>query len=330
MASKYDIYQPGDVLNKETGSTLVENLGKGRGVICCGGCQRKYEAKISNVLNGSLCRRCAKTGSRNPQWKDYKPGDVLNKDTGSIFICRTKIINNRDRLGYVLCGGCNRVYETRIDRVVQGCLCKKCREEKIRNAKTIYKPGDIIVAKNGLQFLFVKELPSRRFAEKISRYGIFSYLLDGDKPQKEFECQLGHVLTGKYTGIGASSAEATFEKALNELKILYYSQFSFEDLVDKNILRFDFAIPLKEDKILLIELDGEQHVKPVAFFGGEESFDTIRFHDELKNKYVDSHDNLLLIRISHTEFSNITVNFVADLLKDYGFFNQKARGQGGE
>ena len=56
---------------------------------------------------------------------------------------------------------------------------------------------------------------------------------------------------------------------LKENKIIYEQEKTFEWLRDKGCLYLDFYLP---DYNIAIECQGEQHFKPVDFFGGEEGF----------------------------------------------------------
>ena len=70
--------------------------------------------------------------------------------------------------------------------------------------------------------------------------------------------------------------------------------------------RYDFAIILDNEVIRLVEFDGEQHTKPIEFFG---DFETIQKRDQIKNEYALSH-NIPLVRIPHWERDNITLNMI--------------------
>ena len=54
---------------------------------------------------------------------------------------------------------------------------------------------------------------------------------------------------------------------------------------------------------MCIEYDGEQHFRPIEFFGGIESFKNLILKDELKNLYCQE-NNLSLLRISYKENIN--------------------------
>ena len=51
---------------------------------------------------------------------------------------------------------------------------------------------------------------------------------------------------------------------------------------------------------MCIEYDGEQHFRPIEFFGGIESFKNLILKDELKNLYCQE-NSLSLLRISYKE-----------------------------
>lgn len=70
--------------------------------------------------------------------------------------------------------------------------------------------------------------------------------------------------------------------------------------------RYDFAIILDNEVIRLIEFDGEQHTKPIKFFG---DFATIQKRDQIKNEYALSH-NIPLVRIPYWERDNITLDMI--------------------
>ena len=68
---------------------------------------------------------------------------------------------------------------------------------------------------------------------------------------------------------------------LKENKIIYEQEKTFEWLRDKGCLYLDFYLP---DYNIAIECQGEQHFKPVDFFGGEEQFKRRQELDFIKHK----------------------------------------------
>jgi hypothetical protein len=103
-------------------------------------------------------------------------------------------------------------------------------------------------------------------------------------------------------GCGCSSCfESKGEKhiatILNSNNIQFIRQKSFDECRGKsNPLRFDFFLP---ELNVLIEYDGQQHFKPIDYFGGEKSLKKQQHLDTIKNKFA-SDNNILLIRVPYT------------------------------
>lgn len=89
-------------------------------------------------------------------------------------------------------------------------------------------------------------------------------------------------------------------------KIQAIRQHSFKDCVYKRKLRFDFYLP---ELNVCVEYDGEQHYRPVPFWGSENKkanneFEKNKTRDEIKNKYC-KEKNIPLIRIPYWEKDNL-------------------------
>lgn len=90
-------------------------------------------------------------------------------------------------------------------------------------------------------------------------------------------------------------------KYLDCKHIKYIKEKIFNECKDKKPLPFDFYL---QDYNLLIEFDGEQHYKSFNYFGGEEGFKKLQYHDKIKNKYCKD-NNIPLLRIRYDEVNNI-------------------------
>ena len=94
-----------------------------------------------------------------------------------------------------------------------------------------------------------------------------------------------------------SKGELEIRKILENNNIKYISQKRFEKCKNINILPFDFYLP---NLNLCIEYDGEQHYKPINYFGGKKEFKNIQIRDQIKNKYC-KNNNIKLLRIKYNE-----------------------------
>lgn len=93
-----------------------------------------------------------------------------------------------------------------------------------------------------------------------------------------------------------SSNEILIGNILKENGINFQKEKSFDSCKSVKKLRFDFYLP---DYNTCIEYDGLQHFKPIAYFGGEESFNNTKKNDSIKNKYCQD-NGISLIRIPYT------------------------------
>jgi len=99
----------------------------------------------------------------------------------------------------------------------------------------------------------------------------------------------------------SSKLEIKTLKFLKDNNIHFEREKTFDDCKYINKLRFDFFIPSKN---LCIELDGEQHFRPIDFFGGLKSYILSKKRDYIKNKFC--RDNSInLLRIPYYEKDHI-------------------------
>lgn len=99
----------------------------------------------------------------------------------------------------------------------------------------------------------------------------------------------------KSCGCVKSHGEEIISKILTENNIIFEKEYSFDNLIYKQKLRFDFAI-FNNDGTLshLVEYDGIQHFEQTNWGTLEET----QFRDKIKNQYcIDN--NIKLIRLSN-------------------------------
>lgn len=109
-----------------------------------------------------------------------------------------------------------------------------------------------------------------------------------------------------------SKGEFKIKKILDENKISYKQQYTFDNLKLKNLLRFDFGILDENGKLLhLIEYDGPQHTICDRWYGGKESFEKLKLSDNMKNNYCEK-NNIKLTRISYKNFKTFTLKDIME------------------
>lgn len=95
-----------------------------------------------------------------------------------------------------------------------------------------------------------------------------------------------------------SKYESMTEIFLKENNVYYVREKTFVNLVYKKKLRIDFFLP---DLNKAIEVDGEQHYKPIKLFGGEEKYKEGIKKDNIKTDFC-KNNNINLLRIPFYEY----------------------------
>jgi very-short-patch-repair endonuclease len=141
------------------------------------------------------------------------------------------------------------------------------------------------------------------------------YLIDNNidflplQPQSYYGTEYKSVSDFLNLGISKFSyGEKKIIKFLDKNKIGYIHQHRFDDCCFINKLIFDFYLI---DKRICIEFDGEQHFRPIDFFGGEEAFLLRKKRDSIKDKYC-IENKIKMIRISYED-----INIVNKILTKY-------------
>lgn len=107
--------------------------------------------------------------------------------------------------------------------------------------------------------------------------------------------------------IQRSKGEEKIIEWFESRNIDYKHQQSFDDLigVGGKKLRYDFSVKtFNEEIVALIEFHGDQHFRPVEWFGGNESFERLTQNDKLKTQYAKD-NNIPLIVIMYREQNRI-------------------------
>lgn len=97
-----------------------------------------------------------------------------------------------------------------------------------------------------------------------------------------------------------SSYENYIVKILQKEKIRFVREKTFEDLKEGRF-RFDFYIANYGGRAVIVEVDGEQHFKPIY---GRQNFLKAQEHDRRKNSYCLA-KGIPLYRIPYWEIKNV-------------------------
>lgn len=125
---------------------------------------------------------------------------------------------------------------------------------------------------------------------------------------------LGHLTATKGTlscpQCKASRGEMRISQLLNELRLEYYTQYTFATCKFKSgcLARFDFYLPKQN---IIIEYDGEQHFYQANNW---EPLEKIQERDAYKTQWCQD-NNIPLIRIPYTDYTKLTTEYLLDLIK---------------
>lgn len=142
---------------------------------------------------------------------------------------------------------------------------------------------------------------------EVAPYSNKKYKFICEKCGEEFK-KILNDLNRKDKGVicsncSSSQLEQSTKKVLDKYNIEYIREYYYENLLsDKRIfLRFDFYLP---NYNLLIECQGQQHIKRAKGWQTEESFKRQQIYDKRKKDYCKK-NNIKLLEIWYYEIDNI-------------------------
>ena len=117
-----------------------------------------------------------------------------------------------------------------------------------------------------------------------------------------------------------SKGEQEVRIVLENKYIKFKSQYTFDNLRDIELLRFDFGVlDINKNLVGLVEFDGIGHYDKDSF--GEKSYKKTKLHDQMKNTYCVK-NNIPLLRIPYWEFDNVE-KLLIDWLIDIKLLNKE-------
>lgn len=269
---------------------------------CKKGCS--YKSTIDNKVHGKTnCPYCS--GNRVNEYNNLlhnKPhlgktwNYLKNKKSPSMYSIGSKY------LASWICSKCGDEFNREVKSINEKCKCRKCSysDSGKRNRDSYSKVINDFKLVHGDKYIYEKikyELSSKKVEIVCRKHGSF------------FQTPNNHV-----GGAGCPRCKETFgeRKIKNTLKLLgvqYKEQKTFKGLVgDSSRLRIDFFITHLEgvelNQKIIIEYNGEQHYRPIDFFGGQKQFDKQQRYDQKKRDFAKD-KGFKMIEIRYTEFKNI-------------------------
>ena len=247
----------------------------------CKNCGHIWKPTWDNLRVGKGCPKCLVDSLKTPHNKFVEDIKAINsgieikskyENMKSMILCRCNIDGTE--------------FKIRADSLTAGFGCPTCS----------------IKARSKSHDEFIREMQSVNDYIKITGEYI------NKRTKVECTCgRCGHIwealpnnlLEGSNCpncSIPMSTGEKLVEEYLINKNIEYKKEHTFNNCKNDIVLRFDFYLP---NANVCIEYDGEQHFRPIEYFGGVEKFKKVKENDSIKNKYC-KNNNIKLIRIPYT------------------------------
>ena len=269
-------------------------------VVRCSKCKTEYEfANADNVINGkkkNICTHCNPDLRKDTLAVKNKVEYLIKKLTKVKVL--TEFVNITTDLE-ILCLNCGEVFKRKPQVFLKSQKCPYC------DSKSKTKPFSV----------FEKELLELYGEEYVC---LDKYVNANTKIKIKHKCGFVWEITPHNLLCGkgcpkcyrfSSKGERAIEKFLQEKRIDYQKEKTFEDLP---YLRFDFYLPLFN---VAIEFQGLQHYEPIPYFGGEQQFIKQQSNDCKKKQYCDE-NNIDFLEIKYSQLNDIN-QILSTKLNDY-------------
>lgn len=291
---KYDYNMVKDIFNKQGYELLSENYNNPREKLKIKDSEGyEYSLSFSQFTRGENFRRFT---TKNPfSIENIRRWLKINHVDYEIF--SEKFIGTHKKLDFK----CNHGHTFKMAWAdfQSGQRCPKCKG--IKNAERCKLGYDEVKS-----YIESKEYS---LLSKYYRNAQQRLLIKCDK-NHVFEMSYNHFQRGQRCPYcSGSGGELEIQNYLNKKQLDYKREYSFEDLLYKDKLRFDFAVFSGDELLCLIEFDGIQHFKPKNFGNismeeASEQLKLTKLRDKMKNDYCKK-KRINLIRIHYTQINEI-------------------------
>lgn len=247
---------------------------------------KEFEQMPYSHLNGSGCPICGLKKvwnyTRISKDKFVEQAKIVHANTYDYS--KVDYINSKTNID-ILCN-IHGIFSQSPTSHLQGRGCLKCGIEKLTGNVDNFKTKAI--KKHGNKYDYSKTVYIHS-----KKHILIICPIHGSFFQQPSSHLRGYGCKNCHESIG----EKAIRLFLEENKINFIPQKKFKNCKHINELPFDFYLP---NKNLCIEYDGEQHFKPIKYWGGQKSFDLTKKRDKIKNEYCKK-NNIILIRFSYKD-----------------------------
>lgn len=185
------------------------------------------------------------------------------------------------------------LFEQRSQHHLAGHGCRKCSRELIAESSRLTLNDFLKKSKNIHGNTYDYSLVNYKKIDS-NNYGVDIVC----KIHGKFNQLIKHHLSGSgCPNCKESKGEKEIRKYLTKLNIEFIQQKRFDDCKYKKPLPFDFYLP---ENNTCIEYQGEQHFKPIHYWGGKKAFELNKKRDLIKENYCNN-NNIKLLKINFDE-----------------------------
>lgn len=265
-------------------------------------CGEVFETCLYSFLsqNKRQCRECSNDKLRTERKRDTSQiVEFINNNTNCIFLEIPNGYKNQYSPIKLQCL-CGQIFTTTVDKLYH------------RNKHQCNDCGDVILGEKKITDIkYVEDYVNKHSKSKL----IERYKVQRRKYKLTLQCHCGEFYDISFSkfkqGYGRSCPICSKSISTGELEVKTVleninSAFKQEHYIKYNsqAMYFDFVVYDGKTIKYAIEYDGEQHFKPIDFFGGEDGFEETVRRDKIKNEYC-MEKKIPLLRIPYTEFHNI-------------------------
>jgi len=245
-----------------------------------------FEQTPKNHLKGQGCPKCKqKYTSMNKEQLILKLNDIHKNKYN--YLLNTEDFNSRTDLK-IRCST-HGIFIQPLYVHIKGHGCPKCNGGVISNKKEFIKKSDVIHHNKYDYSLSEYKNALTKIKIICKKHGIFE-----QTPNK-------HLLGRGCPKCNMSKGENMIKKYLDNEKMVYFQQKTFDDCKFKKKLKFDFYLP---EYNICVEYDGEQHFERYRFEKDDNKLNIRKLRDQIKTKYCEK-NNIKLIRIKSNNINDL-------------------------
>lgn len=264
-------------------------------IIACYMCGHRWGITPAHHMNGRGCRNCkyrnhSQDLTKTHDWFLVKAREVH----GDNYEYLSDYQRSREYIK-IRCKICGFIFSQMANSHLSGRGCFQCGHKNM-------------VRRQPMGFLVFEEKCKEKHNDKYIYFRDFTGVIKKirvlcKKHNYEFSPYAGNHL---YRGTGCpkcdlSKGELEIERVLIMLEVDFEIEKKFPGCIYISQLSFDFFVPSRN---LCVEYQGEQHYRPMGYFGGEKTFSDTCRRDEIKREFC-KQNGIDLLDIPYFEFDDI-------------------------